>query len=269
MKILRILLLAAVVTGAISNVFSQSKAVPIAEMKISGLMGGSENGKWLTPSLMADKMKESTEFVLAGFKGVEEGGITLGKKAETEDVCQDFVRLDFELESQTGIALGSSAKWNPVPRIPEEIALNSPTYKTIVANYLKTKSILKPVVKLTQAYRVDLEGDGVDEVLITATYYRKGLTASASAGDYSVVFLRKVVGKTVTNHELVGEYVKKKIDFGAPYEYTTSAIADLNGDGKMEIVIYGEYYEGAFSSAFEMKNGKPVSIKELEIGCGV
>jgi hypothetical protein len=37
----------------------------------------------------------------------------------------------------------------------------------------------------------------------------------------------------------------------------------------MEIVLYGFYYEGDFASAFEMKNGRPVMIKEFEIGCGV
>src|ERR1043166_7992881 len=80
MKILRIFLISALVLNAFSSAFAQGKAVPIAEMKISGLMGGWENGKWLTASLMAEKMKEETEFVIAGFKGVEEGAVTWGKK---------------------------------------------------------------------------------------------------------------------------------------------------------------------------------------------
>jgi hypothetical protein len=239
-------------------------------MNLGGLMGGSENGKWLTPEQIFAKMSFKTEFVLASLKGVEEGGVSWGtKEPRSEDICQDFLALKFDLESDTGIAVGSAAKWNIVPRIPQEIALDNATYKKIVADFLKTKGILRPLVKITQAYRVDLEGDGTDEVLIAATNYKNGLSSSASVGDYSAIILRKTVGKTVMTYQIEGEYVKKKIEFGAPSEFSLSAIADLNGDGKMEIVTYGAYYEGEFAGVREMRAGKPVNVKELSVGCGV
>jgi citrate lyase alpha subunit len=167
------------------------------------------------------------------------------------------------------VAIGSTAKWNPVPRKPKTIDRNNATYKIVIANFLKKKGIAKTTVKLTEAFRVDLEGDGVDEVVISATYYKKGLAASAAAGDYSLVIVRKATGKAVTDYLLKGDFVTRRIDFGAPNEHRISAIADLNGDGKMEIVLSGAYYEGEFASAFEMRNGMPVEIKEFEIGCGV
>lgn len=252
-----------------STVSAQTKAVPIVEMGISGLMGGVQNGKWLTPAAMSAKMREETEFFLVGWKGIEEGGISWGKKMETEDVCQDFVRLEFDLQTDEGIALGSGANWKPVPRLPQEIALTNAVYKKVVSDFLKTKGIVGTVIKLTQAYRVDLEGDGVDEVLLTATYFKGGLDSSPARGDYSVVLLRKTVGKTVVNHMIAGNFITKSSDFDAPSEYKVSVVADLNGDGKMEIVTYGAYYEGAFAGVMEMKAGKPVSVKQLEIGCGV
>lgn len=267
---MRILMALMVVTITTVSIFSQKKAVPVAHMKVGGLMGGAENGKWLTPEKMAAKMAAQTEFVLAGLKGVEEGGVSWGtKQPKSTDICQDLVGLKFDLESDDGIAVGSAGKWNIVPRIPQEIALGNATYKTIVANYLKSKGIVKPVVNITQAYRVDLEGDGRDEVLITATRYKDGLSSHASVGDYSVILLRKTVGKSVVTYELAGEYIKKKVEFGAPMEFNISAVADLNGDGKMEIATYGAYYEGEAAGAYEMIGGKPVEIKALSIGCGV
>ena len=252
-----------------SVVTSQTGIVPIVELKFRGLMGGVQNGKWIAPARVAPKLKMETEFVLVGRNGVEEGGVTLGKKGEKEDVCQDFTRFDFELEQDHGVAIGSTAKWNPVPRIPKLIDLNNATYKTIIANYLKKKGIAKTTIKLTEAFRVDLEGDGIEEVVLAATYYKKGLDASAAGGDYSLVLVRKAVGKVVTVHLLQGDFILKRIDFGAPTEHHISAIADLNGDGKMEVVLYGFYYEGDFASAYEMRSGRPVMIKEFEIGCGV
>ena len=61
----------------------------------------------------------------------------------------------------------------------------------------------------------------------------------------------------------------KKIDFGAPSEYEVSAIADLNGDGKMELVIYCQYYEGNWVETYEIKSGKLSSVKILDVACGV
>jgi hypothetical protein len=252
-----------------SNVFGQAAIIPIVELKFRGLMGGVQNGKWIAPARFRDRLKGNIEFVLVGRNGVEEGGVTLGKKGEQEDVCQDFTRFELELQQDHGVAIGTTAKWNPVPRMPRAIDLNNATYKRIIAGFLKKKGITKTTIKLTEAFRVDLEGDGVDEVILAATFYKKGLDASAAVGDYSLVIVRKAVGKAVTDHLLQGDFILKKVDFGAPTENHISAIADLNGDGKMEIVLYGFYYEGDFASAYEMRGGKPVMIKEFEIGCGV
>ena len=257
------------VLSAFVAIRAQSTMVPIVELTHGGLLGGVQNGKWIASTKAGPAIKEEIEFVLVGWKGVEEGGVTLGKKGEKEDVCSDFTRFEFDLKQDTGVAIGSSAKWNLVPRIPQAIDAGNATYKTVVTNFLRKKGIAKPVVKIREAFRVDLEGDGVEEVVLSATYYRKGLSSNAAVGDYSFVIVRKAVGKTVTDHMLEGEFVLKKVDFGAPNEYHVSAIADLNGDGKMEIILNGSYYEGDFAGAFEMKNGRPVKIKEFEIGCGV
>ena len=259
-----------VAIGLLSVAISaQSAIVPIVELKFRGLMGGVQNGKWLAPAKVRPKLKAETEFVLVGRNGVEEGGVTFGKRGEQEDVCQDFTRFEFELEQDHGVAIGTAAKWNPVPRMPKAIDLNNPIYKTIIANYLKKKGIVKTTIKLTEAYRVDFEGDGVEEVVLAATYYKKGLDSSAAVGDYSLVLVRKAVGKIVTDHFLEGDFILKNVSFGAPTEHHISAIADLNGDGKMEVVLYGFYYEGDFASAYEVRAGRPVMIKEFEIGCGV
>ena len=259
-----------VIAGLASlSTFAQSAVVPIVELHFRGLLGGVQNGKWIAPTKVAPRLKAETEFVLVGRNGVEEGGVSLAKKGEVEDVCQDFTRFEFELKQDHGVAIGTTAKWNPAPRMPKPIDLNNATYKTVVSNFLKKKGITKPTVKITEAFRIDLEGDGTEEVVLAATYYKGGLASSAKVGDYSLIMLRKAVGKAVTDHLLTGDIILKKVDFGAPNEYRISTIADLNGDGKMEIVYYGSYYEGDFAGAYEMRNGKPVKIKEFEIGCGV
>ena len=193
----------------------------------------------------------------------------MGKKGEKEDVCSDFNRFELDLRQDHGVAIGSGLKWNPVPRLPKAIDLRSAAYTAVVRNFLRKKGIARPVVRIKEAFRIDLEGDGVEEVVLSATYYKKGLSSDAAVGDYSFVIVRKYVGRIVTDHFLTGDFILRKVEFGAPTENHVSAIADLNGDGKMEIVLSGSYYEGDFAGAFEIRNGKPVKIKEFEIGCGV
>jgi hypothetical protein len=253
----------------VSTVSAQTKIVPIADMRYSVLLGGVENGKWVKPEKVIPTLKDQTEFVIAGLKGVEEGGVTVGKKQDiTGEVCDaDYQTFEFDLKSETGVAIGSNAKWNPAPRIPQEISAESKEYQTIVKEFLKTNKITKSPVKIKQAFRVDLDGDGTDEVLISATNYKKGIIESQTVGDYSFVLLRKIVNKKVQNILVWGEFITKKEELPPPNVYEITGIADLNGDGKMEIVADSAYYEGASQTVFEIQGNKPVAV--LEVGCGL
>lgn len=264
-----IILLIVILFVSLITTRAQQPLIPIIEMKTRGLLGSVQNGKWIDAPKSASRTPNEIELVLVGLNGVEEGGVTLAKKGEKEGVCEDFQRFDFELKMDYGVAVSTAAKWNFTPRILRKIDVENRTYKSVVANFLARKGITRPVVKIRQAYRIDLDGDGVEEVLIAATNYKKGLSSSASAGDYSFVMVRAAKGRIVNDYLLKGDFVTRGIDFGAPTQNEISSVADLNGDGRMEIVLYGSYYEGEFASAFEFKNGKPVEIKEFKIDCGV
>jgi hypothetical protein len=192
---------------SIVNISAQTKIVPIVDMRYSVLLGGVENGKWVKPEKVIPTLKDQTEFVIAGLKGVEEGGVTTGKKREIQDdVCDtNYQTFELDLESKNGVAIGSNGKWNFVPRIPQEISTTSKEYQTIVSEYLKTNKITKSPVKITQGFRVDLDGDGTDEVILSATFYKKGDFENQTIGDYSFVLLRKIVNKKVQHILIWGE----------------------------------------------------------------
>lgn len=250
------------------TVSAQTKIIPLAGMRYSVLLGGVENGKWVKTEKVIPTLKDQTEFVIAGFKGVEEGGVTVGKKGEQSDICgDDYLSFEFDLESETGVAVGSNAKWNPVPRIPQEISVTSKDYLKIVGDFLKTRKITKSQVKITWAFRVDLDGDGTDEVILSATFYKKGEIESQTVGDYSFVLLRKIVNKKVQNILVWGEFITKNEELPPPNTYEITGIADLNGDGKMEIVAVSAYYEGMEQTVFEMQGNKPTKV--LEVACGL
>ena len=158
--------------------------------------------------------------------------------------------------------------------MPRKLKIANPeaqVYREAAAEILKSKGIANPKVNLTQVLQVDLDGDGVEEVLVSATNYARfkpegGLTPDARAGDYSLVFLRQVVQGQVVTKIITGEYYPKAKKFTAPSEHRIIGVLDLNGDGSLEIVLSGRYYEGDWVEAYRVDGAK--IIKLFSMGCG-
>jgi hypothetical protein len=78
------------------------------------------------------------------------------------------------------------------------------------------------------------------------------------------VFVRKIVAGKVQNIFLVKDIRRGANTSGLPRGYHLSAIADLNGDGRMEIALYSAYYEGSSSDIFELSGTQFKAV----LGCG-
>lgn len=264
-----ILLISAI---CVSGAFAQSPVVPFVYGET--LIGGAQNGRWLAADKTDAQIKDKTEFKIVSLSGVTKSGI-VGTKNNDRGVCEN-PRITFELgddndTDDSPFLIGANAAWNPVPRIPQAINLTDRAFTKFVADLLRTKGISKTTIKITQAFRVDLDNDGRNEILITGNYYRKGMSEEQSAGDYSFILLRRTVKGKLQNVLLEGEFYTSRLvrsrDFDPPSERRITAIADLNGDGKMEFMLSVFGYEYNSNTIFEMKSGRPISVLASE--CGV
>ena len=170
-----------------------------------------------------------------------------------------------------------AAPWNALPRKPQVTDPTQKTYVDAVREFLRTKKIDQPKVKIDNIVRVDLDGDGEEEVLISATnYFSKddSVPIRSPAAGYSMVLLRRVVTGKVESQLIAGEFYPKAYPkarqeegrFDAPNAYKVIATLDIDGDGKMEVVIHSQYYEGEETTIYRCDGKKSEAL--LSVSCG-
>jgi len=240
------------------------------ELPWSYVIGGHAEGKWLNSEATGKHLSAPATtyrlFTLAG----EAGMVTGGKASPDADVCPDIWMQKLSNQADADDrkhAIGVNASWDPMPRKSLASSLKQEVYLQAMKAVLSEHGIDRPDVKLTQLLRVDLDGDGTDEVLTCATRYLPSEVPSAPrAGDYSVVTLRSVIGTKVQTQLVNGEVYAKADLNAAPNTYEIAGLLDLNGDGKLEVLIRSSYYEGGGMTVWQMQKGKLVQVLSIECG---
>jgi hypothetical protein len=261
MKLLAILLL-------LSATAMAADLHPIVEMDTDYLFGGSADGKWIKAEKAAKSMKGRTSFRVFGL--TQEVGKATGDKPTSakEEACADMLTVSLPSTPNDGV-IALSAPWNALPRKPQIADPTQQVYVDAVREFLESRRISDPKVKITRILRVDLDGDGEEEVLINATnYFTKDNDVSSdkpALGSYSIVLLRRAVaGKVQT--ELVAGEVYAKDESTTPNVYEVPAVLDLNGDGKLEVIVHSQYYEGSATTIYDCSGGKCKAALSVECG---
>lgn len=194
-------------------------------------------------------------------------GRGVGDKPKSQDApCEDTLFVSVSPNKGTQSEFAIAGGWNALPRVPRIEKGDQPIYRNAVARVLKSHGIKRPHVVITQQWRVDLEGDGQSEVLISATDKRgdaNSISADTRAGQYSLVMMRKIVRGKVQTMLLHSEFYPQAKKFNAPTFFRIAAVLDVDGDGTMEIITRGKYYEGDWTMILNA-HGEQV----LSSGCG-
>ena len=233
----------------------------------SGVAGWSEGGEWrsLDDGDLPAEVGEVYQIIRVGQPVTTATATEITGGCDFIDPSADVAGL-MDFDDWPNYPIAVAASWDVVPHPVDVLPNDSQTYKDAISELLAQRGITDPDPTLRQVIRTDLEGDGVDEILITAGH--DGDFSSVAGGDYSIAILRKVVlGEVQT--AILGFHEVPASESG-PFliVYRIAAVADLNGDGRMEIATNDFYYEGAGSIVYDYINDDLGPWEVLNVGCG-
>ena len=220
------------------------------------LLGGIEAGQWLKPDEAAARFGSEQEYLVHTL--AQESFPVHGHAPNFSPVNNEyFIGTDISLD-ETGM-VGVLDGWPVRQGNPQELSPDQEVYRQVVLDWLKEAGLSDPQLDDLHIFRVDLEGDGADEIFIRATRLRsQHLTR---AGDYSIVLMRKVLGNDAVTLPIVADvYQSAQAESTWPRAYSLANFIDLNKDGILEVVVEFEHWEGDGAILYQVDGQEIIQI---------
>ncbi len=267
-----LVLLAPVAAPPQSRAQGAQPFVGVSPEGITCLIGGAAKSGLVEGPAVAPDIEPLHEFTLITPEGPRLTAWSRGKpfRVGGKGECEPHFQVKLPLEpAQLGpymLAI-SGPKRLVAKKLPGDLEILPPDDSgavALVARYLKSKGLDAQPVAIVQAFRVDLNGDGAKDMLVNAINTQR---TTASAGEYAVVLARLAGAPGEPAIALAEDITPETTSFQSTlWENTIVAIADLDGDGAMEIVVYGEFFRGEGWEVLRIRNGK--ADQPLFCGCG-
>jgi hypothetical protein len=233
------------------------------------LLGSAPDGAWRDADATAPLLRGGETYQLYGPTGALSSATGEAPLPAEAGPCEGTYWITFPdvAPEQPSVALDAAAE--ALPREAQAQDTTQEVYRQAAAEVLRQQGISEPEVNIVQLFRVDLEGDGTEEVLLSATRYAEPEFPSVNSGDYSLVLLRQVAGEQGDQVEttlIEAQSYPRAEQFVGPDTFRIAGILDLNGDGVLEVVIESRYYEGGGVVVYQLENGQ--LRPTLSCGCG-
>jgi len=214
------------------------------------LLGGIQGNDWLTPDAAAPLITDLSEYDVHAPRSIFQ---VIGNSAELDPICGAYM-IETGADLSNINVIGVSHGWSITQRVADELSSNRNFYQEEVVNWLTGRGISNPVIENLQIYRVDIEGDGVDEVFISAQHFKDETDHMTESGDYSVILMRKVMGDAARTQDIVSDvYVSQEPELTFPLTYSLVNFIDLNQDGVLEVIVEINRWEGFGASVYQIE----------------
>lgn len=220
------LLLAAAVfacTGVHTDGGGRAKGIhPVVDAN-GFLVGGTVDGRWLSSRKMASYVRGGERY------RIYSQSVFVGTAVGSKPDRNLLVRLKPDRARQIAVA----GTWNATPRRAVAQERSAAEYASAVRDLLVSKGLQKPQAGSLRTSRVDLDGDGKDELLIEA---QSKNAPELRVGEYAIIALQTTTQGRQVTHLVVGDIHTPKTTNDLFRFYSLAGLWDLDGDGSLEIV---------------------------------
>ncbi len=168
-----------------------------------------------------------------------------GSALDFSPVCGNYsMRSSVDLPQPM---IGVASRWISEKRETRYLSTDDPAYTQALMEWFQSQGNSPEKIQITRILQADLEGDGVNEVLLSASYFKDTSGHMAETGDYSIVLIRKVIGNDVITIPVVRDYYVTSVpasEMSYPRTYTLVEAVDLNRDGTLEVIVDVSRWEG-------------------------
>jgi len=228
------------------------------------LLGGASKDRWMTPAESVGRFAGEVTYNLYDMSNQVPKYFLWGQVPQFTPTCGQYtVGTDAGLGEFGFTAVIDG--WMTSKRDVTELSDDGAFYQQAVFDWLKTQGVAAPQPGTLKVFRTDLEGDGVNEIFISATHL-DGSQHITNPGDYSIVLMRKVVGNDAVTVPLMSDiYYDNNSGMTFPHTNSLANFIDLNQDGIMEVVVDIQKWEGFGAMVFQI-NGQDV-MQVLNVMC--
>ena len=223
------------------------------------LIGGVSEGKYLTKKESFSKFKGTTSagiYMLYGKKGRKKETYTLEKivlKKDPESGLYAYVTTG-KGPSSDDMALPKQLLDKVyAPVLHQERHEVFSRYEKELKSVLCAHGIEETPVTIRESYRVDVDRDGQEEVLLIMSESKNlpietGTFQSgrhADFGDYAALVLLRQSDEGYVATLITGDFFTHKIEKISEHDlpkYDIKTVVDINGDGSVEVLLYKQFW---------------------------
>lgn len=275
-------------TGPTADTSTTTTAPPSgpADVTVPLLVGGGTGGGWLPlGSWQSDHWQSATDAddqpvapsipTGTAMTVTNLAGQSTGTAGDPVEACFDervgpTLDVDVPAPDPPGFGYGSVAMttqdWTVVPRPIGVASSGPPRYQEIGETIFAGQPVDGTNGAVEQVVVGDLDGDGDDEAIVSFEFVQQSAGAG-TPGDFAALFVVDVdsrISATVLDTDVPSDLPPEA--FPVTERYRVIAVADLNGDGRMEVAVHSWYYEGASVLLYEY-DGETL-VRALATGCG-
>lgn len=220
------------------------------DSNVGCLLGGARGAEWVADKEAAAGLRGGETYRIVTAQGLA-GTATGSKPQPTGEPCPETLMVLLSPKPKvTTPYVAMTGEWDPIPRKAVDMLAAKNRYVKLFAPMLATKKV-RAAAQIRQLWRVDLDGDGKDEVVAVLSNFSSRAGVKAGTAGYSAVMVRHVSGARVETHLVDFDRAQKDHE---PSELSVPLFLDLNGDGALEMIVYAEAADGHYTTIFDLQD---------------